>query len=273
MTTKLNMKQLFADAFGFLRTQTVGLLPLLALAIVAIFIAEYVTTRALSPSVSAIIVLIIEFIGVAAVSVIAYRRGLGVGGTRGLFPVTLTLCLAHLLVAVLFGILGTLLFVLLALFAGILIGADDVDLTVSLTSAEDLYALVSTVSPPVQIILGALLVLALAAVIWMLMRLVLFGIATAVHERVMIFRTWGWTKGHALRILVFGVVFVVPAVTFVALAEATYTTDPGEITGKLGGMAAYTIFTTVNLLLGNAASVALYKQLAPMRVDYEDTFG
>ena len=153
MTGKLNMKQLFADAFGFLRTQTMGLLPLLGAVIVAIFIAEYVTSRTLSLSVSAIIVLIIEFVGVTAVSVIAYRRGLGIDGTRGLFHVTLTLCLAHLLVAVLFGILGTLLLVFLALFAGILLGADDVDLTASLTSAEDLYALVSTVSPPVQIIL------------------------------------------------------------------------------------------------------------------------
>ena len=273
MTTKLNMKQLFVDAFSFLRTQTVGLLPLLGVVILAVLAAEYVTSRALSLSLSSTIVLIIEFVGVTAVSVIAYRRGLGIEGTRGVFPVTLTLCLAHLLVAALFGILGTLLLVFMALFAGILLGADGVDLTVSLTSAEDLYALVSTVSPPVQIILGALLVLALAAVIWMLMRLVLFGIATAVHERVMIFRTWGWTKGHALRILAFGVVFVVPAVTFVALAEATYTTQTDAITGELGGMAAYTIFTTVNFLLGHAVAVAIYKQLAPKIEDYEDTFG
>lgn len=278
MREKLDMRQVFADAFDFLQTQMVGLMPLLLLAILMLSIAQYVTVTFISPVLGAGIFYVIELVTLSGVGAVAYRRALGLQMTKTWLAATLSLSLAQLLVELLFTIIASLLLAFLAMFAGILLSAGEAGLSDGFASADEFYALVSAISVPSQIILGLFVIVSSLALVWTSARLILFGVATLAYERLMIFRTWGWTAGHALRIMAFAAIFLSPVWLLYLLAEFAVPIEPpapGEsdlLRWRPGDTVVYVGMTFIYFLLGHAAAVAVFKQLAPDFEDHQTAF-
>jgi hypothetical protein len=264
MQEKLNMGRLFADAFRFLRARTLGLLPYLLVAVVGLMFLEFAAHSWVDSMGAVILVDLFSIVVFAGLAVLTYERALGAASNRHWLQGTLSLTLATVLIGLLFLIVTILLVMLLALVSGIVLAADGLGSIDALDSFDDFSVLISEMSTGAEIIIGLLALVCGLGLLWMAVRLVLFGIATVAQERLMIFRTWSWTKRHALRIAVFYAIFTSPVwLSIIYFA----TTDLAAMDRVSAG-----IFHIVNFLLGHAAAIAVYKQLAPATENLEAAF-
>jgi len=275
MQEKLNMRQLFVDAFGFLREQILVLLPLLLVAIASIKALEFAVLSLVGSAWSVIFVKLAWMMALAGVAVIAYQRAIGRGSDRQWLSSTISLTIATILIGLLFVIIGVLLVLLLVMITGIVLGADGLGGIEALDAFEDFYSLIAEMSTAAEIVIGILALASGVGLVWISVRLVLFGIATVAQERLMIFRTWNWTKGHAVRIFVFYAIFTSPIWFLILYASiglvgsddvvALSAFQPEEILFDA-------VFLIVNFLFGHAAAIAVYKQLVPETENYEAAF-
>lgn len=279
MDDKLKIGQLFADTFTVLREYTLGMLPfLIAIILVAAtvdLVLNIVAGSGLAPILSVFTTVFIT----APVGVLMYRRALNTAGTRSLVSDSWALALAQLLVCFLFLILSVFVLLFLVLFTGILAGASGFDPSQIDFDAFKLGEIAATLGLPGQFVLSALVILSTLALVWASVRLILFGAATVNEQQVMIFRTWGWTKGHSLRLGVFCLCLLVPLGALVfglpkALAHlplSIHSVHPSSVWARqvlLEGPS-----TIIAFLGGHAAAIAVYRQLGPRNINYNEAFG
>ncbi|MGB3624608.1 MAG: hypothetical protein WA989_02200, partial [Henriciella sp.] len=141
------------------------------------------------------------------------------------------------------------------------------------------------------IVLYLLLLLAAASLVWLGLRLFLFGAATVAERNLTIFRSWSWTSGHAARIaLLWCFLQLLPWLVLTLVATGImYAAGLGSVfspfTGAPEGLTedqyairaiaigAGTLVMAPFYWLGHGLAVAIYQRLAPNRVDADMTFG
>lgn len=213
-----------------------------------------------------------------------YRKALPEAGTRSLFGDAGRLFLASLAVYLLYFILLFLLTLFSSIFAGILIGAAGYDPSAGGNSPETVRQSIEALSGSGgAVVLYLLLFAAAGGLVWLGLRLFLFGAATVAERRITIFRSWPWTSHHVARIaLLWLSLQLVPwMILFLAISAGAHGaglfTAPGE--GAPGAPTAALVTGAAVLAmapfywLGHGLAVALYTRLAPNRVDAETTFG
>jgi len=221
-----------------------------------------------------------------------YRRLLPEAGTGSTMRDTIRLFAANLAVYALFAILIFLLMLFFSIFSSVLIDASGYDPSQSGQSAGDIWRSVEALSDSgAAIILYALLVIAAGALVWLGLRLFLFGAATVAERHVTIFRSWPWTSKHVARIALLWVgLQLIPWLVLSLVASlvlhvgggtvivSVYALPPGA-GAELGdaafaGLVGMCVFLLAPYYwLGHGLSAALYQRLSPNRVDADMTFG
>lgn len=184
-----------------------------------------------------------------------YRCLVSSAGTLGMAAGKLVL--AWILVFVIAAILATafvLFFSLIGSSLGVVSGEegqDITDMTAQMRESGTFYPL------------SVVFMLTLFGVLWFAVRMMLFGVATAARGTVHVFRTWAWTKGHAVPMAVGALVFAVAPVIVLGYASA-------NVAGVLSlsnnavlaaGLAA--IFQVPAAWLGHGFAATIYTRLAP----------
>jgi hypothetical protein len=221
-----------------------------------------------------------------------YRCLLPEAGTQSVFSDATRLFLANLSVYGLFFIILFLLTLFFSIFAGVLINASGYNPSETGQSPDEVWQSVEALSNSGgAAILYGLLLIALTALVWLGLRLSLFGVATVAERHMTIFRSWPWTSQHVLRLALLWVSLqLVPWLILSLLASAVlhlggistvfafYLGAPsvaGPVEPVVFGAlaAAATLVFAPFYWLGHGLAVALYQRLAPNRVDAETTFG
>ncbi|MEQ8556675.1 MAG: hypothetical protein RIB03_00020 [Henriciella sp.] len=220
-----------------------------------------------------------------------YRHLLPDAGRSSIFPDAARLFLANLAVYALYFILLFLLTLFFSLFAGVLIGTAGYDPSTVGDSAESVQQSIEALADSGgATVLYILLFIASLGLLWLGMRLFLFGVATVAEGRLAIFRTWPWTRGYVLRIGVLWLVLqALPWLVLSALTIAiqhlagmeTLLTWFGPVpSGPEPSMLKVCIVDGFCALLmapwiwiGHGLAVALYQRLGANAVDAETTFG
>ncbi|WP_300379484.1 hypothetical protein [Henriciella sp.] len=223
-----------------------------------------------------------------------YRKLLPEAGRNGLFVDAGRLFLANLAVYGLYFILIFLLTLFFSIFAGILIGTTGYDPSETPESSQAVWESMRALSDSGgAAVLYLLLFVALAGLVWLGLRLFVFGVATVAENRMTIFRSWSWTSRHASRIALLWVMLqLLPWIVLTLLASGLLQLSGvetvfsfyavGELPSEAQGLAPWQVaaLTGVATLvlapfywLGHGLAVALYQRLAPTRVDAETTFG
>lgn len=220
-----------------------------------------------------------------------YRKLLPEAGTRTMLADAIRLFLANLAVYGLFFIVIFLLTLFFSIFAGVLIDASGYDPSTSGQSPEEVWRSIEALSQSGGAsVLYILLVVAAAGLIWLGLRLFLFGAATVAERNLTIFRSWPWTGRHVARIALLWVSLqLVPWLilslvasgalhaggmqtifSFYAGTPAGADTEPLTVALLVG---AATLILAPFYWLGHGLAAALYNRLAPNKVDAETTFG
>ncbi len=115
---------------------------------------------------------------------------------------------------------------------------------------------------------GAVLVLACAAgglaVSYLGIRLLVFGAATVSRGETMVFRTWPWTKGHALRLAAASVAtHVAPFLGAVAIYQPLAKLAGQGPTGSFASGTLAAVLLVPFLLAGHGLAVAALQRLEP----------
>jgi len=273
MVTKVKLGQLFGDMFGYLRTHTLGLLPYLALVVVLIIIVDELLYASFDDTLGWFLSALTTVFISAPIGVMMYRRALGLERAGQWVSDSWSLGLAQLLVYMLFGILLTLIFMFLALFVGILAGVSGFDPS-SLADSFETGRISEALGGTEAVLLSALVAVSTLALLWVSIRLVVFGIATVNEGRLMIFRTWNWTKGNAIRIGIFCAIVLLPVslIPFLVMTGFPQFESSNSLQMRLTHSAVIAPIQIAIFLLGHAAAIAVYRQVAPATVDYEATF-
>ena len=222
-----------------------------------------------------------------------YRKLMPEAGKPNLFVDAGRLFLANLAVYGLFFIVGFLLTLFFSIFAGILIGTSGFDPSEGEADGEAVWQSIEALSNSGgAVVLYLLLFIAAASLVWLGLRLFLYGAATIGENRVTIFRSWAWTAGHVSRIaLVWVLLQLLPWIlltlvasgvlhlagvdtvfSFVTAGQADAASGTSPLVGAaLNGVA--TLVLAPFYWLGHGLAVALFHRLAPNRVDADTTFG
>jgi hypothetical protein len=200
------------------------------------------------------------------------------------------LALANLAVYSLFLIIGFLIIVFLSVLAGILLGTSGYDPEALGDPTEIFQSLSALSSSGGGVVLYVMLFGAAAMLIWLALRLTLFGISTVATNKVVIFRSWSWTKGHALRLFIISLVtllapFLIGQILFTDLAEAygftTLFSPQSAINDEPNDNFNFRLlfsFTEIlimapYILIGHGMAASIYRQIAPQDVDVGETVG
>lgn len=221
-----------------------------------------------------------------------YRRLLPEAGTRTVLADTSRLFAANLAVYGLFFILLFLLTLFFSIFAGVLIDAAGYDPSETGNSTEAVWASMRALSDSGgAAVLYGLLFASAAGLVWLGLRLFLFGVATVAERSLTIFRSWAWTSRHVAKIALLWLALqlfpwlVLSLVASGLLHLGGMTTVFTLYVGPQAGATQIGELQTVGLIglavlvmapfywLGHALAVSLYRRLAPNRVDAETTFG
>ncbi|WP_018147529.1 hypothetical protein [Henriciella marina] len=221
-----------------------------------------------------------------------YRRLLPEAGTGSALTDAVRLFVANLAVYSLFFILLFLLTLFFSIFAGVLIDASGYDPAAAGQSPDEVWRSMEALSSSgAAVILYMLLVVASGALIWLGLRLFLFGPATIAERHVTIFRSWPWTSRHVARIALLWVSLqLVPWLVLSLIASlllhaggmatiiSVYAAPPGAADAlgdvEFAGLTGVAVLILAPFYwLGHGLAVALYQRLAPTRVDADMTFG
>ncbi|QYJ00028.1 hypothetical protein KUV46_11835 [Thalassovita mediterranea] len=291
----LHTASISRDAFRHARTVAIPTLPGLLLMAAAVFAQSYVNRLANEGGEPVFywfaMGLLVIFVG-SFWSATMYRKLLPEAGTSGVFGDASRLFLANLAVYGLYFILLFLITLFFSIFAGVLIDASGYDPSQSGQAADEVWRSIDALSGSgAAIILYLLLLVSAGALIWLGLRLFLFGAATIAERHVTIFRSWPWTAKHVSKLALLWVgVQLLPWLVLSLIASvvlhaggimtviSVYAPPPqsAEALGdfEFAGLAALAFLILAPFYwLGHGLAVALYQRLAPTRVDAETTFG
>ncbi|WP_084396199.1 hypothetical protein [Henriciella aquimarina] len=213
-----------------------------------------------------------------------YRKALPEAGERNLFGDAGRLFLANLAVYGLYFLLFFFLTLFFSLLVGILLGTAGYDPSQQASPESVSQSMQALSESGGAVLLYLLMLVAMAGLVWLGLRLFLFGVATVAERRVTIFRSWSWTSRHVSRLALVWVFlqlvpWLVAMLLVMAAAHAAGLTGSAQAAGATPALpvAALTGLTVLLLApffwLGHGLAVVLYKRLAPNRVDAETTFG
>ncbi|MEO9968407.1 MAG: hypothetical protein ABJG15_01045 [Hyphomonadaceae bacterium] len=275
MIRKVKLGHLFRDMWLILRLQTLNILLLLVATAFVITAVEIGLAAAFEPNNANLVSFFATVVLIAPVGVIFYRRALGIQTTDRLISTSWSLALAQILVYLLFVILTVFALMLLVLMTGIMAAAGGFDPSAIDFNELELGAAASSLGTTGQFLLSAIVITTIFSLIWVGVRLTIFGVATVAKRRVMVFRTWAWTKGNAWRIAIFYLVVLTPVVLL-----AIWLSDSDGLTfveiGShslhetwLNSIIANSLRIIPSFLIGHAAALAVYRQLAPVAASTE----
>ncbi|WP_084419453.1 hypothetical protein [Henriciella litoralis] len=220
-----------------------------------------------------------------------YRHLLPEAGTRSVMADAIRLFLANTAVYGLFFIIGFLLTLFFSLFSGVLIAASGYDPSET-GSPDEVWRSVEALSDSGgAMVLYALLIIAVCALVWLGLRLFLFGVASIAERHLTIFRSWPWTAKHVARIALLWVSLQLVPWLILSLVASGVLHAGGFDTvfsfyvgpqpdGSAASDLTFALLSAISTLLfapfywvGHGLAVALYRRLAPNRVDAETTFG
>jgi hypothetical protein len=266
MDVKLPVAGMVAEAWGLALRAALPSLPWLA----GLMVTAGLYRLALFLQAGAIInlmLLVIVFAAGVAFSLRVYRSMLG--ASSGTF---LKLAHANLSIYMAFLFVGVFIAFFLAILPGILLevsGRTDLD---AKTDPAIVQAAFMDMLPTAY---GAVFILACALGLWALcffaIRLLLVGAATISRGETMVFRTWPWTKGHALRLSIaamathVGPFFAAIAIN-AALAPLLGTGHVGLFIGGPLGVFLLAPF----LLAGHGLAVSALPRLAPDAAELDE---
>ncbi len=291
----LSTSSLTRDTLGHARKVSLSTLPALILFVVAVGMQSYFNTIA-SHGGQLIFLwmltgLITVFVG-CFWSADMYRKLLPEAGTRSVISDAIRLFLANLAVYGLYFVLLFLLTLFFSILAGVLIGSTGYDPSETLDSTEAVWESIRALSSSGGAVVWYLLLpIAAAGLVWLGLRLFLFGVATVAERDLTIFRSWPWTSKHVSRIALLWIFLqLIPWLILTLAATGVmyamgfegvfsfYTGAPPDadasraiLRGVSTGVAM--LVTAPFYWLGHGLAVALYQRLAPNRVDAESTFG
>lgn len=202
-----------------------------------------------------------------ALSCQLYRgAGLGSGQPEGRWPPALRLALAHGLAGLAFVLIGFFVFLFLIIFAVILVAVSGHDPSQAEASNVDASLDALRASGAIWL-LWSICLAAMGGLLWFLARLITFGPATVDQQRLIIFRSWSWTKGQPVQLaaLIF-VLQLVPlsgglwAVARLSNAPALAGTD--LMTSLFSGAAMAAVLLPA-VFLGHALAITVYRRCAP----------
>lgn len=221
-----------------------------------------------------------------------YRKLLPEAGTRRVIGDAWRLFLANVAVYALFFIICFLLTLFFSIFAGILIGTSGYDPSQNVDPTEAVWQSIDALAGTGgAAVLYILLLIAAAGLVWLGLRLFLFGAATVAAGQITIFSSWPWTKRHVARIALLwlalqavpwlvltliasGVLHLAGINTVYSLVAGAQSAAPELPVWYICAMTAIATFVTAPFYwLGHGLAVALYQRLSPIRVDAETTFG
>ncbi len=198
---------------------------------------------------------------------------------RSLPQVAQRLILSNLLVYIAFGIVLFLLGLFFSITAGILIAVSGYDPSEAGDPADVTTSIVALSSSGAGVVIYLLLAVALAGLIYLSLRLVLYGAATAAEGRPLVFETWGWTRGAVRSLFVVALAthlapylaafvvnsliataFGLPSAFDFATAVEQPITDPATafVWAVIG-----TLIASPGIILGHGMAAAAYRRLAP----------
>ena len=203
------------------------------------------------------------------------------------------LIIANLLVIMVFILVVFIVSLFLVIFSGILIVVSGYDPSGS--DAADISGSVAALQASGGIwLIYAVSAAGLAVLIWFGLRLMLYGASTVVQGRVIVFQSWGLTKGAVLKIALLAALLIgAPVVLAIIAGEATShvlgletwwsgegfnfeesaTPVTGGILQSALGWGLVALYQLPVFLLGHSLAAALYRRLGPETVDAEATFG
>ena len=221
-----------------------------------------------------------------------YRKILPEAGTRTVIGDAVRLLMANMAVYGLYFLLLFLLTLFFSVFAGVLIGSAGYDPSGAADSSQAVWESMRALSASGgAIVLYLLLLIAAAALVWLGLRLFLFGVATVAERDLTIFRSWAWTSKHVSRIALLwvflqllpwliltlvasGVMYLAGFPTIYSVYNAVPADLPVDVLLMRGvATVAATLVTAPFFWLGHGLAAALYQRLAPNRVDADATFG
>lgn len=221
-----------------------------------------------------------------------YRKLLPEAGTRGVLADAIRLLIANLALYGLYFILIFLLTLFFSIFAGVLIGSAGYDPSEATDSSVAVWESIRTLSSSGgAVVLYLLLLISAAALVWLGLRLFLFGAATVAERNLTIFRSWSWTSGHVARIaLLWSFLQLLPWLVLTLVATgimyamgfdsvfSPFTGATENLSQEQHAIRAVAIGIGTFVMapfywLGHGLAVAIYQRLAPNRIDAETTFG
>ncbi|HAE93315.1 MULTISPECIES: hypothetical protein [Hyphomonas] len=261
MTRELSIPALVSEAWSLAAKAARPSLVIM----LALIVAGGIYTFAIGPgsamgdAAPAIAALVVFFVGVEF-SLVVYRAMLETrtGDRLRLAHANLSIYVAFLFVGVFIGFF-------LLILPGILLKASgrvDVDAE---TPPEVVQAALVDMLPTAY---GAVLILAClagaAVLFFMALRLLLVGSATVATGQTLVFRTWPWTKGHALKLAVAGIAtHIVPFSVALAVNWALRDVWGGGAIGSFLSGAVGMALLVPFLLSGHGLAVAALSKLHP----------
>ena len=276
MTRKIELGHLFRDMCSVLRLRALNILPVLVATVLVITAAEFGLAVAFEQSNATLISIFTTVLMMAPAGALFYRRGLGVETTASWMSTSWSLALAQLLVYLLFVILSVFALMLLVLLTGIIAAAGGFDPAAIEFEALELGESAASLGAAGRLLLSAIVIVCICALVWVATRLVMFGVATVAEGRVMVFRTWAWTKGNALKIAIFYLVVFTPILSVLIglhLCNGQLITRPiasSSFEAWFNHFISTGLGIIMTFLIGHTASLAVYRQLAPETPNSDD---
>ena len=291
----LSTSSITRDTLGYARKVAIRTVPALLLFATAVGFQSYFNATASLGGAFYVLWLLVSvltiFVG-CFWSADMYRTILPEAGTRSVIADAIRLLLANVAVYGLYFILIFLLTLFFSIFAGVLIGSAGYDPSEAMDSTQAVWESMRALNTSGgAVVLYVLLFIAAAGLVWLGLRLFLFGVATVAERDLTIFRSWPWTSKHVSRLALLWIflqlipwlvlTMVASGVMYVAGYETIFSFYGGAPEGlagealvmRSGAMAVATLVTAPFYWLGHGLAAALYHRLAPNRVDADTTFG
>lgn len=258
MTPGLTVSDLFTDTLtgvGKVAVPTLGFAATFVAAIALMVWSAEAFPQTSIGSVGFLLVVAFAFAAHCTFSAAMYRRLVRSDGT--LLNAAGKLALAWILIVVIAAILSTaiiLFFSLIGSSLGVVSGApgqDITDMTAQMREGGTFYPLF------------ALFLLTLMGVFWFAVRMLLFAAATASRGSVHVFRTWSWTKGHALPMMIGAIAFIVLPVSVCAYAASVIIGAAGLSESAELSTGLIALAQVPAAWIAHAFAASVYSRLAP----------
>lgn len=272
------------DGWALARRSASATLPYYLIAAVILIALTLIEGEISPPDYVLLLLIVLQTLLFSAVSARFYLSAMGTKGERDFVRDPARLFLATLLMAFLFAIILFLIGLFLVLLSGIMLGLEGFDPEAAQGDAGGFdQTMIAIMGGPSGIVLALLIVVSSLAIGWLAARLTLFGVATIAAKQIRVFRTWSWTKGHGVDLVIAGLLAVIVPNVIVVIGYIgmevvlsgrsfldVYELDAWQtLTLEAFHFAiAWPVF-----LLGHGYAVAAFRQLNPEMLDVEAAFG